>query len=389
MSEDYKELKMSVVSDTSKYIEFNSNLNFNINSKAGMWLDMNLKNKEDFKFDIIYRAPFMDKLLCISADDLGENVDIDEIFEGVSGFLDKEYIDSLKLKIADIYAKYAKIEESGNNYVLTLDNDGFIAMVNELISLINEEISKNDIIAVDGDPVTIPSVKPCKILGEEGIRCDVALKDGNIIMKKITADIDVDIASVYKAITGNECEEKFKRVLSFNIEATTQLYDHGTTVVDYPAITEDNSVTIADLNKPYYSEEYYSGEMSPEFPKWYIYNSCPKLPVVNNDVYVPLRQTLEKAYGDSLTIEYQSGVITAQSEYFNGFSSIIVGIGKDTIVAGDNTYTYGEPVVIDGTVYINSKFFEEVLEWDGLIGYAYTIKRWIEDIYGINLDAMR
>lgn len=32
--------------------------------------------------------------------------------------------------------------------------------------------------------------------------------------------------------------------------------------------------------------------------------------------------------------------------------------------------------------------FEEVLEWDGLINYAYTIKRWIEDIYGINLDAM-
>ena len=32
--------------------------------------------------------------------------------------------------------------------------------------------------------------------------------------------------------------------------------------------------------------------------------------------------------------------------------------------------------------------FEEVLEWDGLIGYAYIIKRWIEDIYGIDLDAM-
>ena len=32
--------------------------------------------------------------------------------------------------------------------------------------------------------------------------------------------------------------------------------------------------------------------------------------------------------------------------------------------------------------------FEEVLEWNGLIGYAYKIKRWIEDIYGIDLDAM-
>lgn len=32
--------------------------------------------------------------------------------------------------------------------------------------------------------------------------------------------------------------------------------------------------------------------------------------------------------------------------------------------------------------------FEKVLEWDGLINYTYKIKRWIEDIYGIDLDAM-
>ena len=32
--------------------------------------------------------------------------------------------------------------------------------------------------------------------------------------------------------------------------------------------------------------------------------------------------------------------------------------------------------------------FEEILEWNGICNYAYTIKHWIEDIYGIDLDAM-
>ena len=32
--------------------------------------------------------------------------------------------------------------------------------------------------------------------------------------------------------------------------------------------------------------------------------------------------------------------------------------------------------------------FEEVLEWDGLIGYFCTIKNWIEDIYGFDIDEM-
>lgn len=30
--------------------------------------------------------------------------------------------------------------------------------------------------------------------------------------------------------------------------------------------------------------------------------------------------------------------------------------------------------------------FEEVLMWNGLIGYGYKIKSWIENIYGIDLN---
>jgi len=34
--------------------------------------------------------------------------------------------------------------------------------------------------------------------------------------------------------------------------------------------------------------------------------------------------------------------------------------------------------------------FEHVVEWNGLLGgYASTIKRWINDIYGIDLDDMK
>lgn len=32
--------------------------------------------------------------------------------------------------------------------------------------------------------------------------------------------------------------------------------------------------------------------------------------------------------------------------------------------------------------------FEEVCEWHGLIGYDYTIKSWIRDIYNIDLDEL-
>lgn len=37
-------------------------------------------------------------------------------------------------------------------------------------------------------------------------------------------------------------------------------------------------------------------------------------------------------------------------------------------------------------IYTPSEAFEEVLTWEGFLGYAYTIKSWIKDIYGIDLD---
>ena len=32
-----------------------------------------------------------------------------------------------------------------------------------------------------------------------------------------------------------------------------------------------------------------------------------------------------------------------------------------------------------------SEAFDEVCNWEGLIGYSSTIKRWIEDIYGVEI----
>lgn len=45
---------------------------------------------------------------------------------------------------------------------------------------------------------------------------------------------------------------------------------------------------------------------------------------------------------------------------------------KDSVI---NTYTPNEA-------------FEEVCNWEGLINYAYTIKKWIRDIYNIDLDEL-
>lgn len=39
--------------------------------------------------------------------------------------------------------------------------------------------------------------------------------------------------------------------------------------------------------------------------------------------------------------------------------------------------------------YSCSEAFEEVLAWQGIIGYARHIKGWIEDIYGVVLEEFK
>lgn len=39
-------------------------------------------------------------------------------------------------------------------------------------------------------------------------------------------------------------------------------------------------------------------------------------------------------------------------------------------------------------IYSPSEAFEEMLNWEGILGYAGTIKYWIESIYGIDIDAL-
>jgi hypothetical protein len=36
--------------------------------------------------------------------------------------------------------------------------------------------------------------------------------------------------------------------------------------------------------------------------------------------------------------------------------------------------------------YSMNTAFDEVMMWEGLIGYGYIIRRWVKDIYGVDLD---
>ena len=87
------------------------------------------------------------------------------------------------------------------------------------------------------------------------------------------------------------------------------------------------------------------------------------LPVIGDEIYVPLRQTVEYGYEDSVTIGYDNGVITLSSEYFPGFGTLALTVDSGTAYADGQAVNIAPVVKIDNVTYVSASTFEDIFGW--------------------------
>ncbi len=349
MSDDYQKAKMSFVLDGDHNIAINPNLNIGIDSKMGMWINMDLSENNPV-FDVIYQQPIMNKYLKISASDALYEQGVSDVFKML---FNKENIESMQKTYADLFVKYAKITGSGNKYSIKLDNDGFIAYINELFAMVTKMIPGYDL--------EIPSIAGVEVLGKDGVQIDVTLSGGKIKTEKIMADISINISEIYTAISGMEWEYESEGVIDFTVNMTANVKDIGETKVEFPNLTDENCIALEDMyNKSVYPEA--EPEM-PAYPNWYISESCDYLENIDGYIYVPLRQTIEAAYENNASIDYDNGKITLTSNYFNGYNTLVMEIDSDFAYLDNAEYEIMRPKLIDGKAYVSSSIFTELFGW--------------------------
>lgn len=368
ISSNYEKIKIGITAEAKQNINVNKNLNVAYNMKAGMWMNIDLSNENEPVFDIIYSHPLMNKYLKISASDIMEQQSMDMI----KSIYNKEFIESISKTSMELFAKYATIKGSGTRYTVTMDNDGMTSYLDEIIALVSDVMVSED--TTYNPYAIVPSLKGLQILGKDGIETVYSLKGKNIASAKVTADISVDIAQIYTLISGFEWPYESSGKLDFTLEAKTDVSRIGTTKVSFPTLTDENTVLLEDIMPSYNYDDY---EPEPLYPKSYIYGYEAYLPIVDGMAYVPLRSILEKAYRDSVTISYDNGVITAESEYFTEFDKVVITVGSDTVYADDKEYTGYATIVENGTTYINPYFFRDVFGWTGSIEYNFMNREFI------------
>lgn len=395
ISDDYRKAEYALTADSQQDINVNSNLAIGIDSKMGIWMKMDLDAAEPV-FQVIYSSPFLNKYMVIDVFELlPDETQKAAVLNILNSVFNSEYIDSVQKYSVELLEKYAEIKMSGTTCTVKLDNDGLIAMIGELFPVIftkfgdimanapfegQEAMSVGIIGGADGPTAiliepeaendsefaVIPDMTGLQILGEEGITYKYSLFSGKLSAVDVAADISFDISKFVTEVIGEEWELEAKGILDFAINAKMKLTDVGKTKVEFPKLTAENSFSIMDMY-PEYEEDYYE-EYVPSYPHYSVWINSQELPVIDGEIYVPLRATLEGAYDDQFSINYDNGAITMRSEYFPGFKKLTVYEDSAMAFTDGIDRKVSKVIVKNGTSYVGKSLFEEIFGWE--LGYA-------------------
>lgn len=370
ISDDFHKVELSLTSETVYKLDINSNLSVDADMKMGMWMKLDM-NEENPVFEIIYSHPMLNKYAIINVFEMAGENEKEEIFKALEGIFDEEYIKAIQETTTSLMEEYADIKMSGSVCTVKIDNDGFTAMMDELMNTIPEMMVEN---SENADPAymdeafsEIPSFVGMKILGDGGLVYKYSLLSGKISKIEMSMDLDVDVSNLVTCLTGEDWEYESSGRLAFQMKSIVKISKIGKTKVDFPVITDENSFDIMEMMPESYEPE---GDVKEkEYPNFYAEGCVDYLPVIDGDIYVPVRATFTSAYEDQVEIQYNDGIITLGSNYFPGFTQLKMVVGSGIVYADAKEYKTGNVIERNGVSYVNYKLIEDVFGWE--ISSAY------------------
>ena len=366
MSDDFRKIELGLTAETLYKVDINSNLNVAADMKMGMWMKMDL-DEENPVFEIIYSHPMLNKYILINVFEMiADENEKEEMLRALTAIFNKEYITSIQETSVSLMEKYADIKISGALCTVKIDNDGFTAMMDELMLAISEmmatEYTGIDQVYIDETFGTVPSFSGLKILGDGGLVYKYSLLSGKISKAEMSMDVDMDISSLVTYLTGEEWEYEASGRLAFEMESVVKVSNIGKTKVTFPVLNDENSFDIMEMMPEPYEPE---GDVyEKQYPNFYAEGYVDYLPVIDGDIYVPVRATFTSAYDDQVEIQYNNGIITLHSSYFPGFTQLKMVVGSGTVYADAREYKTGKVIERNGVSYVSYKLIEDVFGWE-------------------------
>ena len=371
ISEDYKKIKMSMSDDASLNVDINENFNFEVNAKTAMWIDMDISDAMNPKFMVVVSSPASTKYVYI---DVVETVfsKLDQsqqllVMTVLYSLFDEEFISAANDAVIDSFEKNATITENDGVYTVALDNEGFLKVIDDVIDFVAGEVFElfsafmPEQEGVSTDVVEIPQIAELglKILGENGFVTKYTFDEENVSSAEISCDLEISLKNVFE-VFGEVYPYEQDIAFEATFGGTELIFDVGTTTVEFPVLTEDNSINLSDELFADYETDY-------EYD-WFSMNYQYKL---DEDVlYVPFEELINKGFANlEFVYDYQDNNVSVEVAGFEGFEKLSFNVGETSANVDGNSVSVGDIIEKDGTVYVSELFINSVFGWEA--GYAY------------------
>ncbi len=358
-SKDLRKAEIGLCTTAQKSVTVNPNLTVSADSKLGMWIKLDLDAQIPV-FEIIYSAPFLNKYMVINVFEmLPDDETKAQFFTYIESIFSSEFVDATKEFSAKLLEEHADIKLSGSICTVKFDNNALIDIINEYITFMSNqtyptmpEYANTDIYS------EIPKLGNIQLLGDKGITYKYSLVSGKISNIALTADVSINIPDIITA-SGGEWVYQSSGILDFMVKSNVKITKIGSTKVNFPILTQQNSFSIMDMMPEYTEPDY-----EEIYPYFYTSTYTDELPVISGEIYVPLRALLEDAYGDTVHLSYENGIINVNCKHFDGFTHLKLTENSEFAYTDNTLHKVSKVIIKNGTTYVGRSLFEDLFGWN-------------------------
>lgn len=376
ISKDFKKINASFECAQKSPLYFNRNLSFDVKAASGVWLDFDISNSENPKYELILKSPYMDKYIKYDVFELisetnpegkADLMGLDLIFNEVS-------LKGISAAAVDLLGECAEVSKSGNVVTLKLDDAGAKKYFGGVFNATKDAMERAQAANGAEKKLFLPEVtentddmkefgellNKVRILGKDGVVLKYRLSGSRVGSLETDINVDLDIGGIMRAFGADEVECSGFDGMNFDFTAhikTVYRNINGSVNVKKPEITDENTVFLKDLINGNFSEADY------DYRDTSIWLSEEEFVTgEKGSMYLGIRNLFENAYNTEFDIGYNNGAVTvdaATDEY--GFKSIKATVGSNIINLDGKEIRLRYPVIQRGSkVYVDTLFVESV-----------------------------
>lgn len=390
-NEDYTRINLSYDITTTVPLMMNRNFKMTSEIMYAMWLNWDITDPSNPQMECIYSVPSQNKYFVVdafNAPGMSEN-DRADMISSMKKTLNKDYMDAVNKEMLKSYRENSTIVFRGGKSIITFDKQGMNNVVADAVDIISQTFNSDAAYAglmETGDAPSFPTkeqtaefLNKYNIFADEAMIIEITKTSGGLLSAvNFKVNFAVDIAGLAAAYDF-ETVPGTPDVLNLSVTANTAYSSLNKKVtVDFPELTDDNSVNLNDYPRFDYD---WGGDNCEHYE--YIYLYCDYIPSVQGTCYASLDEFVSFAdrYGYDYDISNNGGtIILTDKNGKESFKLVTMTVGSAELdIDGVKMNALNPVVEKDGEIYVDTEAMKYIFNAD-METMSVDINTNIEDI---------